>query len=178
MFPLMITSLISFATIRLFEQYSIYSKRIAQQGELLTHDSDKAVLTLLHTSDFIETDFKPICIDGTLGDLVKIISTSNRNIIPVIDREGIFQGIVLVDDVRKYMFKDELYGRIHIYNLVKDAPGILSEDEHMESVMDKFESSGAWNLPVVDAAGRYVGFVSKSKIFSAYRDQLHQVSHE
>ncbi len=178
MFPLMITSLISFATIRLFEQYSIYSKRIAQQGELLTHDSDKAVLTLLHTSDFIETDFKPICIDGTLGDLVKIISTSNRNIIPVIDREGIFQGIVLVDDVRKYMFKDELYGRIHIYNLVKDAPSILSEDEHMESVMDKFESSGAWNLPVVDAAGRYVGFVSKSKIFSAYRDQLHQVSHE
>ena len=178
MFPLMITAAISFATIRFFEQYSIYSKRIAQQGDLLTHDSDRAVLTLLKTSDFIEKDFKPIEIDRTLGDLVQIIASSNRNVIPVVDSEGLFQGIVLVDDVRQYMFNEGLYSRIHIYNLVKDAPGILSEDERMESVMDKFESTGAWNLPVTDACGRYVGFVSKSKIFSSYRDQLHQVSHD
>ena len=178
MFPLMITAAISFATIRFFEQYSIYSKRVAQQGDLLTHDSDRAVLTLLKTSDFIEKDFKPVGIDASLGDLVKIISSSNRNIIPVTNSEDVFQGLVMVDDVRRYMFNDKLYDRIHIYNLVKDAPGILTEDERMESVMDKFETTGAWNLPVVDAEGRYLGFVSKSKIFSSYRDQLHQVSHD
>lgn len=178
MFPLMITSAISFATIRFFEQYSIYSKRVAQQGDLLTHDSDQAVLTLLKTSDFIETDFTPIEIDRTLGDMVKIIASSNRNIIPVVDGEGLFQGIVMVDDVRKYMFNESLYDRIHIYNLVKDAPETLSEEERMESVMEKFERTQAWNLPVTDAAGKYVGFVSKSNIFSSYRDQLHQVSHD
>lgn len=178
MFPLMITSAISFATIRIFEQYSIYSKRVAQQGDLLTHDSDRAVLTLLRTSDFIEKDFKPIEIGASLGDLVKIIASSNRNIVPVVDSDNIFQGIVLVDDVRSHMFNESLYNRIHIYNLVKDAPGILSQDERMESVMDKFESTGAWNLPVTDADGHYIGFVSKSKIFSSYRDQLHQVSHD
>ncbi len=178
MFPLMITSAISFATIRFFEQYSIYSKRVAQQGDLLTHDSDQAVLTLLKTSDFIETDFKPIEIDKTLGDMVNIIASSNRNIIPVVDGDGLFQGIVMVDDVRKYMFNESLYDRIHIYNLVKDAPETLSEEERMESVMEKFERTQAWNLPVTDAAGKYVGFVSKSNIFSSYRDQLHQVSHD
>ena len=178
MFPLMITSAISFATIRLFEHYSIYSKRVAQQGELLTHDSDQAVLTLLRTSDFIERDFKTIGIDRSLGDLVDIISTSSRNLVPVTDGSGVFQGIVMVDDVRRYMFNSALYSRIHIHNLVKDAPEILAEDERMESVMEKFERSGAWNLPVVDASGKYVGFVSKSKIFSSYRDQLHQVSHD
>ena len=178
MFPLMITAAISFATIRFFEQYSIYSKRVAQQGDLLTHDSDRAVLTLLKTSDFIEKDFKPVGIDASLGDLVKIISSSNRNIIPVTNSDDVFQGLVMVDDVRRYMFNDKLYDRIHIYNLVKDAPGILTEDERMESVMDKFETTGAWNLPVVDAEGKYLGFVSKSKIFSSYRDQLHQVSHD
>ena len=178
MFPLMITSAISFATIRCFEKYSIYSKRVAQQGDLLTHDSDQAVLTLLRTSDFIEKDFKPVSLGDSLGDLVKIIASSNRNIVPVVDSEGLFQGLVMVDDVRKYMFNEALYGRVHIYNLVKDAPGTLSEEERMESVMGKFEATGAWNLPVTDAAGHYVGFVSKSKIFSAYRDQLHQVSHD
>jgi CIC family chloride channel protein len=178
MFPLMITSAISFATIRIFERYSIYSKRVAQQGDLLTHDSDQAVLTLLRTSDFIEKDFKPVGLGDTLGDLVGIIASSNRNIVPVTDGDGLFQGLVMVDDVRKYMFNEALYGKIHIYNLVKDAPGILSEDERMDSVMAKFEATGAWNLPVTDAGGHYVGFVSKSKIFSSYRDQLHQVSHD
>ncbi len=178
MFPLMITSAISFATIRFFEQYSIYSKRIAQQGDLLTHDSDKAVLTLLRTVDFIETDFKPIGLDNTLGDLVKIIASSNRNIVPVLDDDGLFRGLVMIDDVRHEMFDKSLYDSVHIYDLVKDAPAILSVEERMESVMDAFERTGAWNLPVTDSEGRYVGFVSKSKILSPYRDQLHQVSHD
>ncbi len=178
MFPLMIVSAISFATIRMFEQYSIYTKRIAASGELLTHDSDQAVLTLLKISDFIETDFSPVGIDKKLGDLVEIISSSNRNIIPVVDEEGIYQGLVFVDDVRNIMFNRDLYDKVTIKEIVKDSPSVLSSKEKMESVMNKFESTEAWNLPVLDEQGRYLGFVSKSQIFTSYREQLHQVSHD
>lgn len=176
--PLILTSAISFATIRLVEQYSIYTKRIAQQGDLLTHDSDRAVLTLLKTSDLIETNFSTIDIDGNLGDLVKAIATSSRNIFPVVDSSNQFQGIVFLDDVRSMMFDRSQYESVQIRSLMKDAPAFVYDDEKMESVMDKFELTQAWNLPVLDENNKYLGFVSKSKIFSSYREQLQQVSHD
>lgn len=176
--PLIITSVISFATIRLVEQYSIYTKRIAQQGDLLTHDSDRAVLTLLKTSDLIETNFSTININGNLGDLVKAIATSSRNIFPVVDSSNHFQGIVFLDDVRTMMFDSDQYESVKISDLMKDAPAFVYDDEKMESVMDKFELTQAWNLPVLDENNKYLGFVSKSKIFSSYREQLQQVSHD
>jgi len=176
--PLILTSAISFATIRLVEQYSIYTKRIAQQGDLLTHDSDRAVLTLLKTSDLIETDFSTIGFNSTLGDLVKVIATSSRNIFPVVDHYNQFQGIVFLDDVRTIMFDQSQYERVRIPNIMKNAPAIVYYDEKMDSVMNKFEVTQAWNLPVVDRNNKYLGFVSKSKIFSSYREQLQQVSHD
>lgn len=176
--PLILTSAISFATIRLVEQYSIYTKRIAQQGDLLTHDSDRAVLTLLKTSDLIETDFSTIGFNSTLGDLVKVIATSKRNIFPVVDHYNQFQGIVFLDDVRKIMFDQSQYESVQIPAIMKNAPAMVYYDEKMESVMDKFEVTQAWNLPVVDRNNKYLGFVSKSKIFSSYREQLQQVSHD
>jgi CIC family chloride channel protein len=176
--PLILTSAISFATIRLVEQYSIYTKRIAQQGDLLTHDSDRAVLTLLKTSDLIETDFSTIGFNSTLGDLVKVIATSKRNIFPVVDHYNQFQGIVFLDDVRKIMFDQSQYESVQIPTIMKNAPAMVYYDEKMESVMNKFEVTQAWNLPVVDRNNKYLGFVSKSKIFSSYREQLQQVSHD
>ncbi|MDD2595581.1 MAG: chloride channel protein [Bacteroidales bacterium] len=176
--PLIVTSLFSFATIRTMEQYSIYTKRIAQQGDLLTHDSDKAVLTLLKTSELIETDFVTIGIDKTLGDLVKAIATSHRNIFPVVDDLNRFQGYVSLDDVRTIMFDTDQYDNVKIYSIMKSAPAFVYDDEKMESVMKKFEYTQAWNLPVLDDENKYLGFVSKSKIFSSYREQLQQVSHE
>lgn len=176
--PLILTSAISFATIRLVEQYSIYTKRIAQQGDLLTHDSDRAVLTLLKTSDLIETDFSTIGFNSNLGDLVKVIATSSRNIFPVVDHHNQFQGIVFLDDVRTIMFDQSQYEKVRIPNIMKNAPALVYYDEKMESVMNKFEVTQAWNLPVVDRNNKYLGFVSKSKIFSSYREQLQQVSHD
>ena len=176
--PLILTAAISFATIRIFEPYSIYTKRLAQQGDLLTHDSDKAVLTLLKTSDLVERDFTTVSMDGTLGDVVDAISNSSRNIFPVVDSEGHFQGVVTLDDVRKVMFDKEKYGSLRIISIMKSAPAFVYEDEKMEGVMKKFERTQAWNLPVVDDENKYVGFVSKSMIFSSYREQLQQVSHD
>jgi CIC family chloride channel protein len=176
--PLILTSTISYAVTRYVEPYSIYTKRIAKKGELLTHDSDQAVLTLLKTSELIESDFSTVKIDATLGELVGAISGSTRNIFPVVDSKHHFQGFVSLEDIRKDMFNSELYETLHVYNLMKSAPAYVYVDEKMDSVMSKFEQTGAWNLPVVEYDRTYLGFVSKSKIFSAYRDQLKQVSHD
>lgn len=175
--PLIITSVVSFVTIRRFEPYSIYTKRIAKDGELLTHDSDQAVLTLLKTSELIEIDFKSVSPDESLADVVNVISNSKRNLIPVVDNRGILKGIILLNDIREIMFKKEMYNT-SVQKLMKEIPDTVFIDDKMDCVMRKFEQTGAWNLPVITREGIYKGFVSKSKIFSAYRDQLQQVSHE
>jgi len=176
--PLILTSTVSYAVTRSVEPYSIYTKRIAKKGELLTHDSDQAVLTLLKTGDLIEDDFMTVQIDSTMRDLVDKVSQSKRNIFPVVDSRQHFQGYVSLEDIRRDMFKYELYDDLHVYNFMRSAPAYVYIDEKMDSVMRKFEQTGAWNLPVVDKDRTYIGFVSKSKIFSAYREQLKQVSHD
>ena len=176
--PLILTATVSYGVTRTIEPYSIYTKRIAKRGELLTHDSDQAVLTLLKTSDLIEADFCTVRIDATLGELVEVVAESKRNIFPVVDSRKHFQGYVSLEDIRREMFKKELYDTSHVYNYMKSAPAYVYVDEKMDSVMHKFEKTDAWNLPVVDHDRTYIGFVSKSKIFSAYRNQLKQVSHD
>ena len=176
--PLIISSTISYAFSKVVAPYSIYTKRIAKKGELLTHDSDQAVLTLLKTGELIESDFCTVRIDATLGELVEVVAESKRNIFPVVDSRHHFQGFVSLEDIRREMFKKEQYDTTHVYNYMKSAPAYVYVDEKMDSVMKKFEQTEAWNLPVVEKDRTYVGFVSKSKIFSAYRDQLKQVSHD
>ncbi len=176
--PLILTSTVSYAATRAIEPYSIYTKRIAKRGELLTHDSDQAVLTLLKTNELIESDFMPVKIDASLGQLAEVVATSKRNIFPVIDDRNHFHGYVSLEDIRRDMFRSDLYEKHHVYNYMVSAPAYVYIDEKMDSVMNKFEKTQAWNLPVVDHDRTYIGFVSKSKIFSAYRDQLKQVSHD
>ena len=162
----------------LLERYSIYTKRIAQTGELLTHDSDQAVLTLLKTEDLVETDFTPVRIDDTLGALVNAVSVSSRNIFPVVDSKKRFQGFVDLSDIRRDMFRNDLYDVARVFNYMRSAPEYVFPDEPMESVMRKFGKTGAWNLPVVDRDRRYIGFLSRSKIFNAYREELRDFSQD
>ncbi len=176
--PLIVSSTISFFTTRTFESYSIYTKRIAKQGSLLTHDNDKAVLTLLKTSSLVESDFSMVAPDASLQDLVNVISTSKRNLFPVVDSGGRLKGVIQLDDIRDIMFKRELYDTIKVKELMIPPADYVFLEEPMESVMRKFDSSAAWNLPVLDKENRYTGFVSKSKIFSEYRSLLQQVSHD
>jgi CIC family chloride channel protein len=173
--PLMITSTISFITILYFEKHSIYTKQLAARGELLTHHKDKAVLTLLQLDSLIETDLAIVKPNNTLGELVKVLSQSKRNIFPVVDDNGKFMGIVLLDEIRDIMFTTDLYETTYVRDYISIPPEFISIDESMESVMRKFEESDSWNLPVLDN-DCYVGFVSKSKIFSAYRGVLVQFS--
>ena len=176
--PLMIVSVIAYLTIMLFEPHSLYAMRLAQKGELLTHNKDRNVLTLLKMDSVLETDFIAIFPDMTLGELVKVISESHRNIFPVIDHEGHLKGILLLDEVRNIMFQPRLYKRFTVGQLMTSPAAILRFDLPMEKVMEIFEDTGAWNLPVVDGDRRYLGFVSKSKIFNSYRHVLVHFSEE
>ena len=176
--PLMIVSVSAYLTIIVFEPHSIYSMRLAKKGELLTHHKDKAVLTLMKMENVVETDFSVVHPEMDLGELVKVISTSHRNVFPVTDKEGVLLGIVLLDDIRNIMFRQELYHRFTIEKLMTATPARLNHEDSMEQVMQTFDETGAWNLPVVDADGKYLGFVSKSKIFNAYRHVLVTFSEE
>jgi len=170
--PLMIVSMSSYATINMFERHSIYSMRLAKKGELLTHHKDKAVLTLLNIDNVLETDFRIVQPDMTLGDVVKAMTESSRNMFPVVDSNGKLSGLVLVDNVRNIMFRSELYDRFKVDKFMVSAPAIIVSDMQMEKIMQLFDDTKAWNLPVVDKQGRYIGFISKSKIFGAYREVL------
>lgn len=175
--PLMIVSVFSFITIYIFEPHSLYAMRLAQKGELVTHHKDKAVLSLLKTENLIETDMRPIAPEAMLGDLVKIMSVCNRNVFPVIDKDGIYLGEIRVEEVRNIMFRPELYQRFNMQKLMVSPRERVDVNDSMEVVMKKFEQSNAWNLPVLDGK-KYVGYVSKSKIFSAYRSVLVEFSDE
>lgn len=176
--PLMIVSVISYLTIMLFEPHSLYAMRLAQKGELLTHNKDRNVLTLLKMDSVLETDFITIFPEMTLGQLVKVISTSHRNVFPVVDNDGHLRGILLLDEVRNIMFQPRLYKRFTVEQLMTSPAAVLSSNMTMEKVMETFEDTGAWNLPVVDEERKYLGFVSKSKIFNSYRHVLVHFSEE
>lgn len=169
--PLLIVSVLAYLTIQIFLPYSIYTMRLAKTGDLLTHQKDKAVLTLMKMDKLIEKDFKTVKPEMNLKEVVDVISVSKRNIFPVVDDGGNLKGIVLLDDIRNIMFRTDLYRKMHVSRFMTAAPAMVDVNESMDKVMNTFDKTNAWNLPVVDK-GRYVGFVSKSKIFNSYRQVL------
>ncbi len=174
---LIITSVISYLTIMIFEPHGIYTKRLAQKGELMTHHKDRNVLQMMSVNNLIETNFKTINKEASLGDLVKVIAESARNVISVVDDEGIFYGVVFVNDIRNIIFKPELYETTTVESIMYMPDPLVSINESMESVAQKFQASANYNLPVIDN-GKYIGFVSRAKIFSSYRRLLKEFSDE
>lgn len=173
--PLIITSTVSYLTIMRFEPHSIYTKRLALRGDLITHHKDKAALKLMQTRNLIETDFEILSPDATLRDLVKAISRSHRNLFPVVDSEGMLKGMVKLSEVRTLIFETELHDKVRIKDLMYMPRHYVSPRDSMEEVAGKFETSGRYNLAVIDN-GRYVGFLSRAKVFSEYRDNIRQFS--
>ena len=169
---------VAFGTVRVFEKYSIYTKRIAQSGDLLTHDSDQAVLTLLQTDTLIRDKYPRVQIDATLREVVEVVTGSDAAVLPVIDRQGRFQGMVDVASTRRVLFDSAKYDKLHVYNIMESAPDFIYAGEKMESVMNKFERTGAWRLPVIDADRKYLGFISKSRLLMAYRAELKEIASE
>ncbi|HAG16362.1 MAG TPA: chloride channel protein [Bacteroidales bacterium] len=173
--PLMITSTLAYVTTRLFIRNSIYTYELAARGELMTHDKDKTVMQLLRVAKVIEKDFKTIGPDKTLGDLVKIVSQSKRNIFPVVDEENVFYGIVTLDVIRTIMFKPELYNEVKIKDIMFTPLATVGPDESMEEVANKFNNTGNFTMPVIQDK-KYIGFVSRANVYSAYRTLLKDFS--
>jgi CIC family chloride channel protein len=176
--PLLIVSVSAYLTIIAFEPHSIYSMRLAKKGQLLTHHKDRTVLTLMTMDNIVEHDFVKVHPDMDLGQLIKAIASSHRNIFPVVDSNEELIGVVLLDDIRNIMFRQELYHRFTVEKLMTSVPAKLYDSDSMEQVMQIFDDTQAWNLPVVDSDGKYLGFVSKSKIFNSYREVLVQFSED
>ncbi len=175
--PLMLVSAISFAITRNFVSNSIYTMELAERGELLTHNKDKNTLLLMNLDHIIEDNFIEILPEMTLGAVLKnAVAKSDRNIFPVVNEQNQFLGILLLDDIRKIMFDQKFYDVISVNDLMENAPAIIFyHDDSMQTIMRKFEDSGAWNLPVIKD-GKYFGFISKSKMLTVYRNKLIEVS--
>lgn len=175
--PLMITALISYLITHAFQPHSVYTMELAQRGELLTHDKDKTILTLLEIRKVIEKNFQVLTENMTLGDVVKEgVVKSSRNIFPVVDEDYNFKGIILLDNIRTIMFDQKMYEKVKVYDLMQNAPDVIDlKDSRMQTIMKKFQQTDAWNLPVVKD-GKYIGFISKSKLLTAYRQKLIEVT--
>ena len=169
--PLILTSTIAYLTIMLFERHSIYTKRLAQKGELLTHNKDKNVLMMLNMRKLIETQFVILNDKMSLGDFVKEVPRSKRNNFPVVDEKNKLVGIVIMEDVRPFIFDREIYDTKFVHEFMRIPDVCIDTNDTMEEVMDKFKNSNAWNLPVTEN-GIYRGFMSKSKLFNEYREML------
>ncbi|MCK0144282.1 chloride channel protein [Arenibacter sp. F26102] len=172
--PLMITSAISYSITKYVHPHSVYNMELGRKGELITHDKDHAVLTLMDIDKVIEDNFIPIYPEMNLGEILhEAVVKSNRNIFPVIDRENnTLLGIILLDDIRPIMFDQKLYKEVMAVDIMNTPPDIIELDkDKMTDIMEKFQSSGAWNLPVIKDE-KYIGFISKSKLLTAYRRKL------
>jgi CIC family chloride channel protein len=169
--PLMLVSAIAFSTISYFEKYSIYTKRLIERGEYIPHDKDKQLLSGMKLKKVIEKDLISVRPDQKLYDLVEVVRKSKRNLFPVVSENGTLAGIITLDDIRDIMFEEASRNEITISSIMSDPPAFISSKDSMQSVMNTFEITGAWNLPVIDD-GKYIGFVSKSRIFNTYRTKL------
>lgn len=169
--PLMIVSALSFFLARYFEPFSVYTKRLARKGIWADNARDMAVLSQMRITDLVEHDFIPVSPEYTLGRLVKVIASSKRNLFPVLNPEGRLVGIVLLDDIRSIMFRRNQYDELLVKDLMTQPPASLDFSDSMQQVMHQFEQTQAWNLPVLQQ-GKYVGFISKSAVFSRYRELL------
>lgn len=173
--PLMLTSAIAFSTSRALMRHNIYTRELAERGELLTHDKDQTVLTLMTLKEELEQDFLPVQAHWNLGQLVEVVAQSQRNLHPVVDQQGHLLGIVDLQDIRQVMFDRDQYHSLRVVDVMTLPLAEVQWEDKMDDVMAKFENCGAWNLPVVEG-GKYVGFVSRSRMFNAYRKWLKATS--
>ncbi len=176
--PLMIVSVVSYLTIHVFEPHSIYAMRLARKGDLMTHDKDDAILTVLNMESVIEKDFKVVTADMDLGQFVVVISKAHRNLFPVVDIAGRLIGVVSLDSVRNVMFRQELYRHYKVGAFMKEPPAVLSTIDTLKVAAQKFDETHAWNLPVVDENRKFIGFISRSGLFNSYRRTLVNLTSE
>lgn len=170
--PLMIVSSISFFIVKSYEPYSMETKKLALEGKIFTHKKEKNILTSINPGDILQRDYSSIAIDRKLSDLVEIIKQSDKNIFAVHDQKGRFVGIIELNDIKRRLFDTASFEKTPISSLVKKPASIIDYQDDMHVIMDKFDVSQSWYLPVLDKEKKFTGFISKSRLFNKYRDLL------
>lgn len=176
--PLMMVAVLAYLTIKFFEPHSIYAMRLAQRGQLLTHHTDRSILTLMNMDSVIEKDEKVLYPEQTLGDVANLVATSRGYVFPVVDHQMQLLGILRMDDIRHLVFRPELFHRFRVSQLMAQSPAVLTENDSMDSVIRTFDRTKAWNLPVTDDDGVFVGFIRKSTLLSVYRKIISDFSQD
>ncbi|HKJ42099.1 MAG TPA: chloride channel protein [Sunxiuqinia sp.] len=175
--PLMVTATFAYLTVKAFTSNSVYHIQLAKRKELMTHDKDLYVIRMMEVKKLVETNFRILSPESTLRDLTDAISKAHRDLFPIVDKDGILKGMVKMDDVRHLIFKQELYDKVHLKHLMYLPEHFISTEDSMEQVIEKFESSDRYNLAVIDN-GKYIGFISRARVFSYYRKEMAQFSHD
>lgn len=175
--PLILSATVAYVTIMRLEPHSIYTKRLAELGELVTHDKDKAAMHYMNTRELIETDFEILTPHLTLGELIYFIARSKRDLFPVVDRDGTLVGMIKMNDIRNIMFEQDLYEKITVQDLMYMPEFFIAPDDPIEVIVEKFKSCGRYNLAVLDD-GKYVGFISRARVFSVYQETMADMSTE
>lgn len=174
--PLMIVSALSYFVNRIFFRHSVYTNSVAEHGVEVTHNKDVSILTMMTLNGLIETNFSKVKRGSTLGDLIPVISSSRRNIFPVVDKDGTFCGHVLFDDIRSVMFDQTLYNQpVEEFTVIPEY--VIHPEDPMELVVKKFQVSGKYNIPIVEN-GKYLGYISRANVFSTYRKTLSEISED
>ena len=176
--PLMIVSISAYLTINIFEKHGIYGMRLAREGKLITHHTDRAVLTLMSLDSVIDKHFTPVKMDMQLGQLVHALSRSKQSLIPVLDDAGNFLGEIDFQKIRHIVFRTELYQHFTVAQLMVQPPATLGVNDPMEDVMETFDRTGAQTLPVTDVEGRLIGYIVRSHLYTQYRQMVADMSED
>lgn len=172
--PLMIVAAIAYFVARLFEPYSVYTKILAAQKLLFHEDKDGAILSRIRVGTLVERDFSPVRETDSFRRLVEVLTTTHRNLFPVLDAKGRLSGVVHMDLIRGMLLDTELYDTLLVYDIMAEPSGTLTEDDNLTKAMLYFDLFNLWNLPVITADGKYLGFISKSGVFAQYRGLVKQ----
>jgi len=175
--PLIISATVAYVTITRFEPHSIYTKRLAELGDLVTHHKDKAAMHYMNVKELIETDFEILTPDLNLGQMTYFIARSKRDLFPVVDENGMMEGMIKLNDVRNLIFEQELYEKISVRDLMYMPEFFISPNDPMDLIVEKFKTCKRYNLAVLDE-GKYIGFISRARVFSVYRDTMADLSYE
>jgi CIC family chloride channel protein len=170
--PLMIVSSISFFIVKSYEPYSMETKKLALEGQIFTHKKERNILTSIVLADMLQEHFESIEPDKKLKDLIEIIKKSEKNIFAVVDNKERFMGIIELNDIKQKIFQPDNYNSVSIKSLMKKPAAILHTDQDMHAVMEKFDITRSWYLPILDKNKKFIGFISKTKLFNKYREIL------
>ena len=170
--PLMITSSISYRTAKIFEKYSVYTRKLAEKGKLKTHNKDKYAVRHIDFMKLLDTNISTVPLDATLREYVGVVSKSKRNIFVVLDKNEKFAGLLLMDEHRDIIFKQELYDVMKVRDLLYVPDVVVYNDDTAEVMVEKFQKTQNFNLPVLTKGGEYVGFLSRAKVLDSYKDVI------